>query len=78
MTPDFFRARLGEMVNHEDPLVILSRQMPWDEIEAYLSQFFVRQPKPGTMVEVDDLFGPHGQCLGGGVSPAGRKRLPIA
>ena len=77
MTPDFFRARLGEMVNHEDPLVILSRQMPWDEIEAYLSQFFVRQPKPGTMVEVDDLFGPHGQCLGSGVSPAGRKRLPI-
>lgn len=30
MTPDFFRARLGEMVNHEDPLVILSRQMPWE------------------------------------------------
>ena len=25
MTPDFFRARLGEMVNHEDPLVMLSR-----------------------------------------------------
>lgn len=77
MTPDFFRARLGEMVNHEDPLVILSRQMPWDEIEAYLSQFFVRQPKPGTVAEVDDLFGTHAQCLGSGVSPAGRKRLPI-
>jgi IS5 family transposase len=29
------------------------------------------------MVELDDLFGPHGQCLGSGVSLAGRKRLPI-
>jgi hypothetical protein len=47
MTPDFFRARLGEMVNPKDPMVILSRQMPWEEIEAYLSRFFVRTPRPG-------------------------------
>ena len=57
MTPDFFRARLGEMVNPKDPLVILARQMPWDDIETYLARFFVRQPKPGQVVEVDDLFG---------------------
>jgi hypothetical protein len=43
MTPDFFRARLGEMVNPKDPLVVLARQMPWDEIETYLARFFVRQ-----------------------------------
>jgi IS5 family transposase len=77
MTPDFFRARLGDMVDHKDPLVILSRQMPWGEIETYLSQFFVRQPKAEVIVEVDDLFGTHAQCRGGGVSLAGRKRLPI-
>ncbi len=44
MTPDFFRARLGEMVNPKDPMVILSRQMPWEEIEVYLFRFFVRTP----------------------------------
>jgi IS5 family transposase len=77
MTPDFFRARLGEMVNPKDPLVVLARQMPWDEIETYLARFFVRQPKPGQVVEVDDLFGTHAECQGGGVSAAGRKRLPI-
>ena len=77
MTPDFFRARLGDMVNHEDPLVILARQMPWDEIETYLSQFFVRQPKAGVVTAVDDLFGTYSQCQGGGVSSSGRKRLPI-
>ncbi len=58
-------------------MVILSREMPWDEIETYLSQFFVRQPKPGPVAEVDDLFGTHTQCLRSEVSPAGRKRLPI-
>ncbi len=35
----------------KDPLVILSRQMPWDEIETYLSQFCVRQPKAGSLLK---------------------------
>jgi len=43
----------------------------------YLSPFFVRQPKPGAVAEVDDLFGTHTQCLRSKVSPAVRKRLPI-
>ena len=66
MTPDFFRARLGEMVNPKDPMVILSRQMPWEDIEAYLSRFFVRTPEPGRVVVIDDLFGTTAVCQGGG------------
>ncbi len=77
MTPDFFRARLGEMVNPKDPMVILSRQMPWEDIEACLSRFFVRSPQPGRVVAIDDLFGTTAVCQGGGLSPAGRKPLPI-
>jgi IS5 family transposase len=77
MTPDFFRARLGEMVNPKNPMVILSRQMPWEDIEVYLAQFFVRTPQPGRVVLIDDWFGTNEQCRGGGVSPAGRKPLPI-
>ena len=77
MTPDFFRARLGEMVNPKDPMVILSRQIPWEDIEVYLAQFFVRTPQPGRVVMIDDWFGTTEQCRGGGVSPAGRKPLPI-
>lgn len=75
MIPDF-RARLSEMVNHEDPLVILSGGIPWDEKRLPVA-IFVRQPKPGAVAEVDDLFGTHTQCLRSKVSPAVRKRLPI-
>lgn len=74
---DFFRARLEQMIDLRHALVILANRMPWTQIEAALAPAFSRPARPGREVEVEDLFGTAVQAVGGGVSPAGRERLPI-
>ena len=32
-TPDFFRARLGEMIDLRHPLAVLAGRLPWAAIE---------------------------------------------
>lgn len=75
-TGDFFRARLETMIDLRHPLVVLASKLPWESIEAMLSPLFSRRDREGSWVEGGGLFGGGGQLLGGGVSPAGRPKLP--
>jgi len=77
MTDDFCRARLDQMIDLRHPLAVLSRRIPWAQLEAALSPSFERRDRAGRVVAVDDLFGPTLQTVGGGVSAAGRPWLPI-
>ena len=76
-TEDFFRGRLDQMIDLRHPLAVLSTHMPWQEIEASLAGVIARKVKAGKKVEDIDLFGPVVKVSGGGVSNAGRPRLPM-
>jgi IS5 family transposase len=74
-TPDFFRARLADMIDPRHPLAVLATRLPWQALETTLAPAFVRKERPGITVLVEDLFGPTQQVAGAGVSAAGRPRL---
>lgn len=76
-TDDFFRARLDGMVDPRHPLAVLARRMPWSQIEASLAPLFARKARMGKSREDADMFGPTLVVAAGGVSRAGRPRLPI-
>jgi IS5 family transposase len=76
MTDDFFRNRLDQMIDLRHPLAVLANCMPWQEIEGSLAQRWARQVKAGKKIEDLDLFCPVSAVAGGGVSNAGRPRLP--
>jgi len=76
-TDDFFRARLDQMIDLRHPLAVLANRMPWAQIESTLAPAFERRNRSGQAVEGSDLFGPTLAMAGGGVSAAGRPRLPI-
>ena len=76
-TDDFFRARLDQMIDLSHPLAVLAHRMPWSQIEAALAPYFARAPRAGRSQQVQDWFGTTVQVAGGGVSAAGRPRLPI-
>ncbi|WP_246417340.1 IS5 family transposase [Rehaibacterium terrae] len=76
-TPDFFRARLDQMIDLRHPLVVLATRMPWAQLEAAVAPCFARQDRPGERLEGIDLFGPTVAVAGAGVSAAGRPRLPL-
>lgn len=76
-TADFFRARIDAMINLNDPLAVLARRLPWDQIEAALAPMFARRDRAGVTSTNVDLFGPSLAVAGGGPSNAGRPRLPI-
>lgn len=76
MTDDFFRNRLDQMIDLRHPLAVLANRMPWQEIEAFLAQRWARQVKACKTIEDLDLFGPVSAVIGGGISKAGRPRLP--
>jgi IS5 family transposase len=77
MTTDFFRARLDQMIDLREPLAVLAQRMPWDRIETALAPYFERRDRQGRVVQIDDLFGSNVMLASAGVSPAGRRRLPI-
>lgn len=74
---DFFRARLNTMIDLRHPLVVLAARLPWPVIEAALSTKFAHQELPAKSEALDGLFGVETVEFGGGVSRAGRPRLPI-
>lgn len=74
---DFFRSRIDQMIDLRHPLSILASRMPWQDIEASLAHNFARKVKAGKKVEDIGLFGPEVKVVGGGVSKAGRPRLPL-
>ena len=77
MTDDFFRSRLEQMIDLRHPLAVLARRIPWAQLEGALAPAFERRDREGRVVAVDDLFGRSLQTVGGGLSAAGRPRLPI-
>ncbi|QOJ23374.1 MAG: IS5 family transposase [Gammaproteobacteria bacterium] len=76
-TDDFFRARLDQIIDLRHPLAVLSNRLPWADIEAALVPAFERKNRQGEVLEINDLFGTTLAIASGGVSTAGRPRLPI-
>ena len=76
-TPDFFRSRLDLMIDLRHPLAVLATRLPWAAIEAAVAPKLARQARPAKQASGVDLAGQYSGELGGGVSPAGRPRLPI-
>jgi IS5 family transposase len=76
MTDDFFSNSLDQTIDLRHPLAVLSNRMPWQKIEASLAQRWARQVKADKKIEDLDLFGQVSAVAGGGVSNAGRPRLP--
>jgi IS5 family transposase len=77
VTDDFFRARLDTMIDLRHPLALLATRLPWPAIEAALAPKFSHQDLPPKAKVLDGLFGAEVVEFGGGVSRAGRPRLPI-
>jgi len=65
------------MVDPRHPLALLARRLPWTDIEASLAPLFARKARRGASRDDADLFGPTLMVTAGGVSRAGRPRLPI-
>jgi IS5 family transposase len=59
------------MIDLRQPLVMLARRMPWQEIDALLAH----QVKTGKKVEDTRLFGPEVKLVGAGLSNAERARF---
>lgn len=76
-TPDFFRSRLDQMIDLQHPLAVLATRLPWASIEAAVAPKLAHQAKPAKRVAGVDMVGAFDGEFGGGVSPAGRPRLPI-
>ena len=76
-TPDFFRSRLDQMIDLRHPLAVLARRLPWAAIEVAVAPKLAHQVKPARRVIGEDLAGAFEGEFGGGISPAGRPRLPI-
>lgn len=76
-TPDMYRPRLDAMIDLQHPLAVLSRRLPWNQIEQALTPAFERRNRAGRVIQGDDLFGATSQLVGAGVSAAGRPRLSI-
>jgi transposase, IS5 family len=76
-TTDFFRARLDTMIDMRHPLAVLATRMPWAQIEASLEPLLAHKDRAGRVIEDADLFGATRELAGAGVSPRGRRRLPI-
>jgi IS5 family transposase len=76
-TPDFFRSRLDQMIDLRHPLAVLATRLPWASIEAAVAPKLAHEAKPPKRVAGVDLAGAFDGEFGGGISPAGRPRLPI-
>ena len=76
-TPDFFRSRLDQMIDLRHPLAVLATRLPWTSIEAAVAPKLCRQVHAAKPVSGQDLAGAFEGEFGGGVSGAGRPRLPV-
>ncbi|MDR1425232.1 MAG: hypothetical protein LBI92_11615, partial [Azoarcus sp.] len=66
-----------QMIDLRHPLAVLANRMPWGQIEAALAPAFAHKFRAAQTLMGNDLFGPNLAIAGGGVSAAGRPRLPI-
>jgi hypothetical protein len=77
MTDDFFRARLDAMIDPKHALAVLAHRLPWSQLEQAVAPCFARKARPEQLQMDEDFFGATAQLAGGGVSNAGRSRLPL-
>lgn len=73
MTADFFRARLERKIDLHNPLVALSRRMPWDQIEA-LAPVLAHKRRS---ICGNNLYRSSLSIGGAGVTNAGLRHRPI-
>ena len=66
------------MIDLWHPLAVLSTRLPCAVIEAAVAPKLAHQAKPAKRLAGFDLAGAFDGEFGGGVSPAGRRRLPVA
>ena len=76
-TPAFFRSRLDQMIDLRHPLAVLATRLPWASIKAAVAPRLAHPAKPTKRLIGEDLAGAFDGEFGGGLSPAGRPRLPI-
>jgi transposase, IS5 family len=76
-TPNFFVARLDQMIDPKHPLAVLATRMPWAALEKALTPKPDVAAPPAAIEKVEDLFGTHERQVGVGDSAAGRPRLPL-
>ena len=76
-TPDFFRSRLDQMIDMRHPLAVLATRLPWAAIEATVAPKLAHLARPAKQAAGADLAGAFDGEFGGGISPAGRPRLPV-
>ena len=76
-TPDFFIARLEQMIDPKHPLAVLATRMPWAALERALTPQPELGERPVATETVKDLFGTHERPVSVGDSAAGRPRLPM-
>ena len=76
-TPDFFRSRLDQMIDLRHPLAVLSKRLPWASLEAAVAPKLARDARPAKQLRGEDLAGSFEGEFAGGISPAGRPRLPV-
>ena len=74
---DFFHSRIDQMIDLRHSLAVLASHMPWQEIEGSLAKQLAREVKKGRNIQEVGLFGSQTAIMGGGVSKAGRPRLPF-
>ncbi len=65
------------MIDLQHPMAVLATRLPRAVIEAPVAPKLARQARPAKQASGDDLAGQYSGFFGGGVSPAGRPRLPI-
>ena len=76
-TDDFFRTRLDATIDLRHPLAVLATRLPWAAIEVAVAPKLAHQVLPAKRLRGKDLPGTFDTEFGGGISPAGRPRLPI-
>ena len=65
------------MIDLKPPLAVLATRLPWAAIEAAVAPKLAHQAKPAKAIAGEDLAGAFAGEFGGGVSAAGRPRLPV-
>ena len=76
-TPHFFRSRLDQMIELKHPLAVLATRLPWAAIELAVAPKLAHLAHPAKRVAGVGLAGAFEGEFGGGISPAGRPRLPV-
>jgi hypothetical protein len=77
MADNFFRARLNQTIDLQNPLALLAKRFPWDAIEARIIPLHSLKNRSGYFKHLLDLLGFHQQLVAAGASVAGLISLSV-